>query len=241
MTLRIAMWSGPRNISTAMMRSFSSRTDTYVSDEPFYGAFLEETGLNHPMADEIKAAMETDWHKVAEAMSGDPPDGSPVWYQKQMNHHMVGPVQPDDLEGVRHAFLIRDPVRIVASYSEKMEEVTPEGLGLAAQRQFFDRLCDRIGYAPPVVDSDSVLRNPERTLSMLCSELGIEWDEAMLSWPKGQHPQDGVWAPHWYNRVIETTGFAKPSNKPPPELPLAHQRIADAFMDDYCHLKAHAL
>jgi hypothetical protein len=138
-TRRIAMWSGPRNISTAMMRSFSSRPDCFVSDEPFYGAFLKESGADHPMRDEVIASMETDWFRIADAMAGDPPDGSPIWYQKQMTHHMVGPVTPDDLREVTHAFLIRDPRRMVASYSRKREEVSASDLGIGLLRQFFDR------------------------------------------------------------------------------------------------------
>src|SRR5688572_4638316 len=142
MTLRVAMWSGPRNISTAMMRSFSSRSDCFVSDEPFYGAFLKETGADHPMADEVVAAMETDWRKVADRLEGDPPDGSPVWYQKQMAHHMVGPIAPDELDGLTHAFLIRNPQRMAASYARKREAVTVDDLGLRLQREFFDRECE---------------------------------------------------------------------------------------------------
>ena len=113
------MWSGPRNISTAMMRSFSSRPDCFVSDEPFYGAFLKATGAAHPMRDDVIESMETDWRRVAEALAGDPPDGSPIWYQKHMAHHMVGPIAHDDLPGLQHAFLIRDPARVVASYAAK--------------------------------------------------------------------------------------------------------------------------
>ena len=164
LTLRIAMWSGPRNISTAMMRSFSSRPDCFVSDEPFYGAFLKETGADHPMADEVIASMETDWRKVADALAGDPPDGSPIWYQKHMAHHMVGPIAPDDLEGLTHAFLIRNPARMVASYARKREAVTAADLGLKLQREFFDRECERLGHAPPVVDSAYVLAEPQGTL-----------------------------------------------------------------------------
>ena len=137
MTRRIAMWSGPRNISTAMMRSFSSRPDCFVSDEPFYGAFLKETGADHPMRDEVIASMDTDWRRIAESMAGDPPNGSPVWYQKQMAHHMVGPVAPDDIRNVTHAFLIRDPRRMVASYARKREAVSAGGSRHQAAQRIF--------------------------------------------------------------------------------------------------------
>jgi hypothetical protein len=240
-TLRIAMWSGPRNISTAMMRSFSSRPDTFVSDEPFYGAFLKETGADHPMRDEVIASMETDWRRVADALAGDPPDGSPVWYQKQMAHHMVGQVAPDDLRGVTHAFLIRDPARMAASYAKKREGVTAADLGVAAQRQFFDREADRLGHAPPVVDSADVLADPAGTLSTLCKALGIAWTEAMLHWPAGPHSQDGAWAPHWYGHVERSTGFQSGEQAEAPNRDARLQAVADACHDDYAAMASFRL
>jgi hypothetical protein len=241
LTLRIAMWSGPRNISTALMRSFSSRSDCFVSDEPFYGAFLKESGADHPMADDVIASMETDWHKIADTLAGDPPDGLPVWYQKQMAHHMIGPVAPDDLHGLTHAFLIRDPHRMAASYARKRETVTVDDLGLRLQREFFDRECERLGHAPPVVDSAYVLAEPEGVLSQLCWALGISWDPAMLHWAAGRHPEDGVWAPHWYSHVESSTGFEPPEAGDPPPLEPSLQAIAETCMDDYLHLSRFAL
>jgi hypothetical protein len=235
------MWSGPRNISTAMMRSFSSRSDCFVSDEPFYGAFLKESSADHPMADEVIASMETDWQKVAETLAGDPPDGSPIWYQKQMAHHMVGPVAPDDLEGMTHAFLIRDPARMAASYARKRETVSAADLGLQLQREFFDRECDRLGQAPPVIESAYVLAEPAGVLSQLCWALGINWDPAMLHWPAGRHPEDGKWASHWYGHVEASTGFETQEDCDPPPLEPALQAVADASMDDYLHLSRFAL
>jgi hypothetical protein len=235
------MWSGPRNISTAMMRSFSSRPDCFVSDEPFYGAFLKESGAEHPMREEVIASMETDWNKIADAMAGDPPDGSPVWYQKQMAHHMIGSVAPDDLEDVTHAFLIRDPAQMAASYAKKRETVTAADLGLALQRAFFDRQCDRLGYAPPVVDSADVLRDPAGTLQVLCRALGIIWDPAMLGWRAGRHPQDGIWASHWYGRVEASTGFEAPDAVETRHLDDQLQFVADACAGDYEHLSRFAL
>jgi len=240
-TTRIAMWSGPRNISTAMMRSFSSRSDCFVSDEPFYGAFLKTTGTDHPMRDEVIASMETDWSTIADAMGGEAPDGSPLWYQKHMAHHMVGPVAPDDLRGLTHAFLIRDPSRMVASYVRKREAVRPEDLGLRLQREFFDRECQRLGYAPPVVDSADVLADPAGTLSRLCAALGIAWDPSMLSWPVGRHPEDGIWASHWYGHVEASQGFESPEAGDQPQLDRPLQGVADACMGDYLHLSRFAL
>ncbi|WP_156256468.1 sulfotransferase-like domain-containing protein, partial [Sandarakinorhabdus oryzae] len=205
MTIRIAMWSGPRNLSTAMMRSFGARADCHVSDEPYYGAYLKHTGDDHPMAAEVIAAMDCDWHSVTADLSGL--CAQPVWYQKHMVHHMVGPVQLGDLKGFTHAFLIRAPERVIASYAEKREVVTTEGLGFAKQRAWFEAEADRLGHAPPVVDSADVLADPAGTLSRLCTALGIAWDAAMLHWPPGPRVTDGVWAPHWYNRVLASTGF----------------------------------
>jgi hypothetical protein len=224
-----------------MMRSFSSRSDCFVSDEPFYGAFLKETGINHPMANEVIASMETDWQAIAELLAGDPPDGSPIWYQKHMAHHMVGPIAPDDLTGLTHAFLIRDPSRMVASYARKREVVTAADLGLGLQRAFFDRECDRLGHAPPVVDSAYVLAEPSGTLSQLCWALGIAWDPAMLHWPAGRHREDGVWASHWYSHVEASTGFEPADAGDVEPLDPALQAVADACMDDYEHLSRFAL
>lgn len=241
MTIRIAMWSGPRNISTAMMRSFSSRADTFVSDEPFYGAYLKASGDAQPMADAVIADMDCDWLSVAAAMKGPVPGGKPVWYQKQMAHHMEGPVGIDELQGLTHAFLIRDPRRVVVSYAEKRDDIRPEHLGLARQRAYFEREADRLGHAPPVLDSADVPRDPEGTLTRLCKALAIDWDPAMLGWKAGGHPQDGIWASHWYDRVNASTGFASPDEQPLPFLAPPLQAVADACIDDYRYLSQFAL
>jgi hypothetical protein len=239
-TLRIAMWSGPRNISTAMMRSFGSRADTAVSDEPFYGAYLKTTGADHPMAGEVIASMDCDWHSVAAAMAGAPPAEAPVWYQKHMVHHMVGPIAPDDLKGVTHAFLIRDPARMIASYAAKRETVAPEDLGLQAEAEFFEREADRLGHAPPVIDGGDVLADPEAALKALCAALGLAWEMAMVSGPPGRRPSDGVWAPHWYGRVEASTGFEPPPSAAP-KLDDAGERVREAVQPYYDRLAEHRL
>jgi hypothetical protein len=213
-TIRIAMWSGPRNLSTAMMRSFGSRADTYVTDEPFYGCFLKDTGLNHPMKDEVIASMDCDWRSVMETLRGETPDGSPIWYQKHMWHMMVGPVGYEDFAGFRHAFLIREPERMIASYLRKREAARFEDFGLEKQAEFFEREADRLGHAPPVIDANDVLSDPEGVLSKLCAALDIAWERAMLHWAPGRRETDGVWAAHWYNAVEESTGFGEPDDGP---------------------------
>lgn len=214
MTLRIAMWSGPRNLSTAMMRSFGSRPDTFVSDEPFYGAYLKHTGDPQPMADDVIASMDCDWNSVARTMTGPCPSGAPIWYQKHMAHHMVGPVDHDDLPGLTHAFLIRDPARVVASYAAKRVAVRPDHLGVERQVEYFEREADRLGKAPPVVDSADILRDPPTMLEKLCQAIGISWNPAMLSWPPGIRETDGIWASHWYDAVAASTGFGPPDDRP---------------------------
>lgn len=240
MTIRIAMWSGPRNLSTAMMRSFSSRADTFVSDEPFYGAYLKDTGDPQPMMDAVIASMDCDWHSVARTLEGPAPDGSAIWYQKHMPHHMEGPIDIADLHGMRHAFLIRDPVRVAASYAGKRTDIRPEHLGVTRQREYFDRMADREGVAPPVVDSADILADPQAMLAKLCAALGIAWDPAMLRWAHGPHPQDGIWGSHWYDKVNASTGFGTPLG-PLPKLAAEYARVADACRADYEALREHAL
>ena len=240
MTVRIAMWSGPRNLSTAMMRSFGSRSDTCVSDEPFYGCFLKDTGADHPMRDDVIKGMDCDWGRVMRTLSGDPPDGSPIWYQKHMWHHMTGPVGYDDFTGFTHAFLIREPERMIASYLRKRQAARFEDFGLEKQAEFFEREADRLGHAPPVVDANDLLANPEILLSKLCAALGIPWDSAMLSWAPGRRPSDGVWAPHWYGAVERSTGFGPP-DRAPAELPAEAQRVADRCRSYYARLAQHRL
>ena len=239
MTIRIAMWSGPRNISTAMMRSFGARADCAVSDEPFYGAFLKDSGEPHPLAAETIASMDCEWHSVLAAMNGDPPGGAPLWYQKHMPHHMIGPVSIADMPHHRHAFLIRAPERVVASYAAKNELRAPDALGYARMRRYFEHEADRLGHAPPVVDSDAVLADPAGVLAKLCVALGIPWDPAMLAWEPGPHPEDGVWGAHWYDKVNASTGFGAAPG-PLPILLGEAARVAAACRDDYEALLSHA-
>ncbi len=235
--VRIAMWSGPRNISTAMMRSFSGRSDCAVSDEPFYGAFLQTTGQRQPMADAVIASMDCDWQSVAETMRGPVPDSKPLWYQKHMPHHMVADVSITDFPDHRHAFLIRDPVRVVASYAAKRVEVTADDLGYARQLDYVDKAAQITGKAPIIFDSTDILRDPEAHLRALCAALEISWDAGMLAWQAGTRPTDGIWATHWYGRVLETTGFGQ-AERTMPKLGDREQAIADQCRDAYDKLWA---
>lgn len=240
MSRRIAMWSGPRNLSTAMMRSFGSRSDTFVSDEPFYACFLKQTGADHPMREETIAGMDCDWRSVMEALRGETPDGSPVWYQKHMWHHMAGAIGYSDFEGFAHAFLIREPERMIASYLRKRESAAFENFGLDRQAEFFEREAERLGHAPPVVDANDVLADPEAVLSALCAALRIPWDRAMLSWKPGRRARDGPWAPHWYAAVEKSTGFGPPETEPI-KLSDDARRLADRCRPYYRRLAEHRL
>ena len=207
---RIAMWSGPRNISTAMMRSFGNRPDCAVSDEPFYAAYLAATGLIHPQTEEILASQPREPAAVVAQVTGPVPGGRALWYQKHMTHHMLPGFDRGWIDGVANAFLIRAPEAVLLSYVEKRAAVTLDEIGLPQQVELFDRVADRLGRAPPVVESRDVLADPRGALSALCRGLNIGFDEAMLSWPPGCRATDGVWAPSWYDGVERSTGFAAP-------------------------------
>ena len=233
-----------------MMRSFGSRSDTHVSDEPFYGCFLKTTGADHPMRGEVIASMDCDWASVMETLRGPVPPARgqslgrrtvpDIWYQKHMWHHMAGPIGYDDFDGFTHAFLIREPERMIASYLRKRERAEFENFGLDRQAEFFEREAERIGRAPPVIDANDVLADPEGVLSGLCAALGISWDPAMLSWHPGRRETDGVWAKHWYNAVETSTGFAAPEMEPV-ELPAAAERLAERCRPYYEQLAAHRI
>lgn len=235
------MWSGPRNISTAMMRSFENRPDTAVVDEPFYAAYLAHTGLDHPMRAEVLASQPQDWREVAEAMAGSAPGGAAVFYQKHMTHHMFEGVGLDWTGACRSAFLIRDPAAVLASYSAKRAEVTLADIGVVRQRELFDREADRLGAAPPVVEGRDVLAAPERVLGLLCAALGIAFRPEMLSWPAGPRDTDGVWAPAWYDAVQRSTGFEPPGEAGEVRLSDDLRRIADQARPSYEALAAQVL
>jgi Sulfotransferase domain len=213
--VRIAMWSGPRNISTAMMRAFENRPDTAVIDEPFYAAYLTLSGIDHPLRDAVLAVHESDWREVVRVLEGPVPDGRAVFYQKHMTHHMLPEIGREWMTRCRNVFLIRAPEAVLASYSAKRAEFLPDDIGFASQREMFEREADRIGTAPPVIDAEDVLRDPRRTLEALCRALGISFSKCMLHWPAGPRPTDGAWAPAWYDAVEHSTGFAQPRSYPP--------------------------
>ena len=219
--IRIAMWSGPRSLSTAMLRAWENRPDTVVVDEPFYACYLAGSGADHPLREEVLAAQSSDWDSIANSLTG-PVDGEHrIFYQKHMTHHMLPGAPLAWMDRVSNAFLIRHPREVAASYARARARLpTPEELGYLRQQELFERVADREGAAPPVIDAADVLAKPARTLQALCDALGVPFDEHMLAWPAGPRATDGVWGSHWYASVWCSTGFGepKPPSDPPPEL-----------------------
>jgi hypothetical protein len=205
--LRLAMWSGPRNVSTAFMRSWENRPDTVVVDEPFYAHYLLATGVDHPGRDEVIAHHETDWRRVVDSLLAPLPSSVRVLYQKQMSHHLLPHMGREWLGSVTHAFLIRDPAPMLASLGEKLGDFEIEATGLPQQVEIFDYVQRTTGRAPPVVDATDLLASPESMLRALCAALDIPFSERMLSWPPGPRATDGMWAKYWYDRVERSTGF----------------------------------
>jgi hypothetical protein len=205
--VRLAMWSGPRNISTALMRSWENRPDTMVVDEPLYAHYLAETGIDHPGRDEVVEAGETDWRVVVEGLLAPLPDGIRVFYQKQMAHHLLPGIGREWVGELTNVLLIRDPREVVASYLRSRSQVTVDDIGLRQQTSLFADLA-AAGRVPLVIDAADFLTDPERYLRGLCDLVGVPFDERMLTWPSGSRDSDGLWAPHWYAAVRESTGFA---------------------------------
>jgi hypothetical protein len=238
--VRIAMWSGPRNISTAMMRAWGNRSDSVVIDEPFYAYYLKATGKKHPGADEVIATGETDWRKVVARLTGPAPSGKSIFFQKQMAHHLLPEVDREWLSSVTNCFLIRDPREVIASYIKKQDDPTVDDLGLVQQTEIFEWVRGRAGTAPPVIDARDVLENPKRLLRLLCEAAGIEFSESMLSWPLGLRDTDGVWAKHWYGEVARSTSF-QPHRPRHHDVPKRLREIHDRCRECYQRLYQYRL
>lgn len=238
--VRIGMWSGPRNISTALMRSFGARSDCAVSDEPLYAHYLKTTGYDHPAAGEIINEHEWDWQLVTRALTGPIPGDKSVWYQKHMAHHLTREVGRKWILSLTNIFLIRDPAEMITSFIKVIANPTPADLGLPQQVDLFEWIYAKTGRRCAVIDSRAVLENPREMLSRVCAHAGIPFTDAMLSWQPGPRDTDGVWGPHWYDSVYKSTGFApyKPKNEPVPE------RLAGVLTECqslYNTLAAHAI
>ena len=240
MVTRIAMWSGPRNVSTAMLRSFGARADTWVSDEPLYAYYLKATGLPHPHAEEIVARHESDWRRVVEELTGPPPGGRTVWYQKHMAHHLLPEVDRSWLDGFVQAFLLREPRAMLTSLLEKLERVRLEDTGLPQQLELFRARLEAEGRPPAVVDAKEILTDPEGVLRALCERLGIAFDPAMLSWEAGPRETDGCWGPYWYAGTYASTGFA-PYRPKEARVPAEYEELARRCEEIYDEMARHRI
>lgn len=232
--LRLAMWTGPRNISTAMMRAWGNRDDTFVCDEPLYAHYLQHTGVEHPLRDEIVAHHEADWRKVVDWLTGPVPQGRQIFYQKHMTHHLLGHIDRGWLAKLSHCFLIRDPASVINSYIRKTFDPTPQDLGYPQQREIFAWLRER-GENPPVIDTRDFLAGPRRYLGMLCDVLHVPFSDNMLSWPPGLRPTDGIWARHWYTEVETSTGF-RPLRQSQTPVPAHLRPVYESCLQDYHEL-----
>jgi hypothetical protein len=228
-TLRVAMWSGPRNISTAMMRAWENRGDCEVVDEPLYAHYLAYTGLDHPGREQVIAAGVTDWRAVATRLTGPPASGAPLMYQKHMTHHLLPHISRAWLAELTHVFLIRDPRKVLVSYIKTRANVTAADIGVLQQREIFDYVRELTGVSPPVIDAGLFLKAPEAQLRALCELLGIEFTPRMLHWPPGPRESDGIWAPHWYAQVYRSTGF-EPERDSTVQVPAQYDAVIDEVM-----------
>jgi hypothetical protein len=238
--LRLAMWSGPRNISTAMMRAWENRGDCTVIDEPLYAHYLAHTGLDHPGREAVIAAGEADWRRMAAHLTGPVPEGKAIWYQKHMTHHLLPHMGRDWLGELTHAFLIRDPREVLISYVRSRPNVTAEDIGVLQQLEIFEYVRLRSRVTPPVIDAAEFLKDPHRQLRALCTRLGVEFTPRMLHWPAGARPSDGVWAPYWYGTVLRSTGF-EPYRQRDRHVPPEFRGLIDTVMPAYEALLAHRM
>ena len=232
---RIAMWSGPRTVSTALMRAWENRPDTVVVDEPLYAFYLDRTGLDHPGRDEVIASQPTDWRVVLDRLTAGPlPPGVTVGYAKHMTHHLLPEVDRAALAPLRHAHLIRDPRELLASYARVRTEPTLADLGIVQQAEIFE------AFGGPVADSRDLLAEPAGILGALCAALDVPFDDRMLSWPAGPRASDGVWAPYWYASVHSSTGFA--AYRPPASpLPARLEPLAERCLPYFERLHRYRL
>lgn len=212
-TLRVCLWSGPRNVSTALMYSFAQRPDTRVVDEPLYGYYLARSGADHPAAAEVIASMDTDGPRVVrDALLG--PCERPVLFAKLMAHHIQG-LDTGFLAATRNVLLVRDPADVLRTLPRQIPEPDLDDTGLPDQIRILEA-AEALGQEVVVLDAREILLDPRTVLGELCSRLGLGFDEAMLSWPAGPRPEDGVWAPHWYHTLHRSTGFQPYSAKTEP-------------------------
>jgi hypothetical protein len=233
--IRIAMWSGPRNVSTAMMRSFENRPDTFVTDEPFYAYFLKKTNYQHPGREEILQSQNSNWEDITNKLTGDIPYDKSVWYQKHMAHHLLSNDNFEWTKSLKNCFLIRHPKDVILSFTKKYELFNSEQLGFPQQKKLLDWLCRETDFTPSIIEAQEVTNNPFEVLQKLCKELDIRFFKSMLSWKKGRRETDGIWAKYWYENVENSTGFTLLS-KSKKDIPDQWEFIYEECLEIYKYL-----
>ena len=235
---KIAMWSGPRNISTAMMRSFENREDTYVIDEPFYAYYLKKTNLNHPLRQKVISSQESKLKNIIELITGEIPNNKMIWYQKHMVHHISSNMNMDWIKSFENCFLIRHPRDVIISYAKRNPINGINDLGYIHQKYLFQKIKEITGKYPSVFDSNDILINPEKYLRIMCNDFKIDFSEKMLYWPKGPRETDGVWSPYWYKNVMNSTSFNvyKGSKK---KFPSKYKYLLEECLPYYEYLYSH--
>ncbi len=240
MATRIAMWSGPRNISTALMRAFENRPDAWVVDEPLYAHYLTQVTVAHPGVDEVIATHDSDWQRVVAGLVGPIPEGRQVYYQKHMAHHWLPHLRGEWVFALTNAFLIRHPAEMLTSLAAKMGQPVLRDTGLPQQVEILREVRRRTGKTPPVLDTEDVLKDPRGVLERFCTQIGVTFDERMLCWPAGRRPTDGVWAKHWYDAVERSTGFEPWAPRPRQVAPELEPLLAEC-LPYYDELAEHRL
>lgn len=237
---KIAMWSGPRNISTALMRSFENRPDTFVTDEPFYAHYLYNSQEEHPLWEKIIQKGEINWDSVVQIVTGDIPKGKTIWLQKHMAHHNLPGKNLQWIEKMRNILLIRHPRDVILSYNKMYEVKNITQLGYPQQIELFKILTDKSSSVPIIIDARDVLEDPARMLKQLCNKLEIVFYQKMLSWPAGKRKSDGLWGEHWYRSVEKSTGFQKYTENND-AIPLKHKELFSECMSFYQQLYQHRM
>jgi len=233
--IKIAMWSGPRNISTALMRSFENRPDTYVSDAPFYAHYLYITKKKHPMYKEIIHYGDTNWNSVVKNITGNIPYNKKVWYQKHMAQHNLQNKNLNWIRKMKNILLIRNPKEVILSYIKKNSLINILELGYIQQVELVKKIEEDFGIIPIIIDSQDLLKNPKYILTKLCKKCNISFYDKMLLWPKGPRKTDGIWSEYWYTNVENSTRFS-PYIKNNSTLPMQYKNIFLECMNYYTEL-----
>ncbi|WBB60779.1 hypothetical protein O7599_35695 [Streptomyces sp. WMMC500] len=237
---RIALWSGPRSLSTALLRSWESRADTAVSDEPFYAYFLTATGADRPNAGDSLDSQPHDWRVVLGRLLGEVPDRRPIWFQKHHAMHLLPEVPRSWIAGMTNCFLVRHPARVAVSYARIRPGFTAEDLGFRQLRAVFGYVTEHCPGTPPVLNAADLARDPPTALKALCAALGVDFTEDMLAWPPGRHEHDPSLGDPWYRNVQGSSGYL-PYTEDEPQVPAELRGVVDACMDDYLHLDRHRI